>query len=107
MPVSLTVQLINGAHLQVEPACCSHLTHLLYLTLLIFLQIASDVAGLGEHTGDYFFQTPFIFSHRVILHLQRENKDSYHHLLSYVTIIDSLFYFLPFTIISLVDSLAY
>lgn len=86
--MSLTVHL-NGAHLQVEPAHCSHLTHLLYLTLLIFLRIASDVAGLGEHTGNYFFQTPFIFSHKIILHLLRENKDSSPLFLSYVTVIDS------------------
>lgn len=86
--MSLTVQ-HNGAHLQAEPARCSHLTHLLYLTLLVFLRIPSDVAGLGEHMGNYFFQTPFIFSHRIILHLLRENKDSSPFFLSYVTVIDS------------------
>lgn len=35
-PVSLRVQFIDGAHLQVVTVCCSHLTHLLYLSLLIF-----------------------------------------------------------------------
>lgn len=34
--VSLRVQFIDGAHLQVVAVCCSHLNHLLYLSLLIF-----------------------------------------------------------------------
>lgn len=43
-----------------------------------FIQITRDVGGLREHMVDYFFHTPFIFSHRVIFHLKREHKDSYH-----------------------------
>lgn len=56
---------------------------------------------------NYFFQTPFIFSHRVILHLQREHKDSYHCALSYVAIITFAFSFLPITFILFVASLTF
>lgn len=56
---------------------------------------------------NYFFQTPFNFSHRVILHLQREHKGSYHCVLSYVAIISSAFYFLHIKFISFVDSLTF
>lgn len=42
-----------------------------------FIQTTRDVRGLWEHMVGVFFHILFIFSHRVILQLQREHKDSY------------------------------
>lgn len=54
---------------------------------------------------NYFFQTPFIFTHGVILHLQLDHKVSYLCVLSYVAIMSSEFYFLPIAFTSFVNSL--
>lgn len=94
-PVILRVQVFNGTHSWVGVPAAVTLSICCIWPGSYFIQIASVVGGLQEHMVNYFCQAPFIFSHRVILHLQREQKDSYYCVLSYVAFISSAFYFLP------------
>lgn len=74
------------------PFAASDLPHILYKLQMMW-------EGCRNIWLIFFCQAPFIFSRRVILHLQREQKDSYYCVLSYVTFISSALYFLTNTFV--------